>query len=956
MTSIHIYVLNTPQIVINGIPCILPYRKAEALFFYLAIEKKVTRDQAAALLWDTCDEATAKKNLRHAIYTIKKVTGFELIISDIRHMLKLNPDLDIFTDYEYIIKGEQIYDYQGELLKGLYVKNALAYEEWLLTKRSFVLDVYLQNLYDRLSILPPSEIGEAEQVFSRYLLSDSLDERVYRLMLELYEKNGLFYKGIKLYRRLSKLFEKELGTTPGNETNLIYKRLMQTWSDNTSAVSKSPRQEIQGRGDEIKCLSEAFRHFLNGEPTALILTGENGSGKTFLAEYFLTSLADESCLILRTSCMETEQAILLQPWNSIMLQLEQYIKSHDLKLEDKYLEAVSCLFPMFGSIDLSQFYLEDASISYSYRSTRNLLLKLFFTLSEQVSIIFFFDNLNYMDSISLDFMSLLIRSLNPNIMFLGTCQATLSGSLKTVLSPLIKEKQLLQISMSPFSMEEEEPLPKKSGTKTFRQQILQKLAQLSSGERQILDLLSVCQSHAALSVIADVLGSDPLELLSILDVLKEKEIIYEKTEGRHIYFSFRNNSTRKLIYLEMSPSKRKLFHERLAENLISLEGFGPTQYECLIYHYSQSGNEALELKYRILILEEYINRNYELYPMQYMVRGKIEGGINSLPDYCGGLEDRLLSLDEEEASRIDIAPLYLSLLHSKAQYCIAQGEYGKGLDSLSKALKLNEQYKKDPLIRIHCLRLRNFHHLNIWKLQDLELTLSECLSLAQTNHFEEEYAIDCRLYGLYFAMKGDFERSFLFLKRSVQGFSGYPLKSRVYALNIAACYNYMGENYRKQKDFRKAVELYQKAILICDTNHCMSNPVFYSNLGRAFLAMGQKTDSSAAFYTSEQIYNESAALIGRSITKGYVSLLEAEKGDFAFACSLIKEAAETAAQLASPHSLGLLALNQYTLLKRYPRKLSACLIKTADEYLREAVRYLDGIPGIYEIEEPELLY
>lgn len=956
MTSIHIYVLNTPQIIINSTPCILPYRKAEALFFYLAIEKKVTRDQAAALLWDSCDEATAKKNLRHAIYTIKKVTGFELILSDSRHMLKLNPDLNISVDYEDFIGKGLPSDYQVELLKGFYVKNALPYEEWLLTKRSLVLDLYLQNLYDRLLSLPPSGVGEAEQLFKLYLLSDALDERVYRLMLELYEKNGLFYKGIKLYRRQLKHFEKELGTTPGKETNLIYKRLMQTWSDNTAAVSKSPLREIQGREEEMKCLSEAFRRFVNGEPTALILSGENGSGKTYLAEYFLTSLADESCLILRTSCMETEQAILLQPWNSIMLQLEQYIKSHDLKLEDRYLEAVSCLFPMFGSIDLSQFYLEDASISYSYRSTRNLLLKLFFTLSEQVSIVFFFDNLNYMDSISLDFMSLLIRSFNPNIMFLGTCGAALSGSLKTVLSPLIKEKHLTRISLSPFLADEEEPLPKQSGPRTFRQRILNKLMLLSRGERQILDLLSTCQSHAALAVFADVLGNDPLELLSILETLKEKEFIYEKTEGKNICFSFRNNTTRKLVYSEMSPSKRKLFHERLAENLILLEGFGPTQYECLIYHYFQSGNEALELKYRILILEEYINRNYELYPMQYMVRGKIEGGINSLPDYCGGLEDRLLSLDETESATIDIAPLYLSLLHSKAQYCIAQGEYEKGLESLDKALKLNEQYKKDPLIRIRCLRLRNFHQLNIWKLQDLELTLSECLSLAQNNHFEEEYAIDCRLYGLYFAMKGDFERSFLYLNRAVSGFSGYPLKSRVYALNIAACYNYMGENYRKQKDFRKAVELYRKAIKICDTSHCMSNPVFYSNLGRAFLAMGQKTDSSAAFYTSEQIYNESAALIGRSITKGYVSILEAEKGNFAFACSLINEAAETAAQLASPHSLGLLALNRYTLLKRFPRELSDCLTKTPEEYLREAVRYLDGFPGIYEIEEPELLY
>lgn len=639
-----------------------------------------------------------------------------------------------------------------------------------------------------------------------------------------------------------------------------------------------------------------------------------------------------------------------------MLQLEQFISIRQLKIEDKYRNAFSCLFPMFGSIDTSQLYLEDSSISYSYRSVKNLLLKLFLTLSEQVSIIFLFDNLNYMDSISLDFMSLLIRSQNPNIMFLGTCTPALSGDLKTFLVPLIKEGQLKEIHLSSFLGGGEKSSAEQPNRNSFKQQVLNKLKKLSPDAKQVLFLLSACQSHAALQVFSYVLGKDTLELLDILEGLKVQELIYEKSEGKNIYFSFRNSSTRKLIYSGMSPSKRRFFHEKLAENLISLEGFGPAQYECLIYHYTQAGDEPLELKYRILILEEYINSYCELYPMQYIIRGKLEGGIRSFPDYCEKLEDRLLSLDAEETARIDTAPLYLCLLHSKAQYCIAQGEYDKGLDSLDKALRLNAQYKNDPLIRIRCLRLGTYYHLNIWDLHDLELPLSECLSLSKVNHFEEDYAIDCRLYGLFFAMKGDFEHSFKYLKQAVYGFSESPLKSRVYALNIAACYNYMGENYRKLKNFEKAVELYRKAIQICDSNHCLNNPVFYSNLGRALLAMGQKIDSSAAFYTAEQIYNESAALIGRSITKGYVSILEAEKGNFSFSCSLIKEASESASQLASPHSLGLLALNRYTLLKRFPGELYTCLSKTADEYLREAISYLDGIPGIYEIEEPELLY
>lgn len=59
--EIRIYVLQSPKILADGVPVTLPYKKAEALVYYMAVEKHVTRDQAAALLWGNCEEATAKK-------------------------------------------------------------------------------------------------------------------------------------------------------------------------------------------------------------------------------------------------------------------------------------------------------------------------------------------------------------------------------------------------------------------------------------------------------------------------------------------------------------------------------------------------------------------------------------------------------------------------------------------------------------------------------------------------------------------------------------------------------------------------------------------------------------------------------------------------------------------------------------------------------------------------------
>ena len=67
MHTIQLTLLQTPKITLDGTPIILPFKKAEALLYYLAVKKTLSREQAASLLWASTDESNAKKNLRHAI-------------------------------------------------------------------------------------------------------------------------------------------------------------------------------------------------------------------------------------------------------------------------------------------------------------------------------------------------------------------------------------------------------------------------------------------------------------------------------------------------------------------------------------------------------------------------------------------------------------------------------------------------------------------------------------------------------------------------------------------------------------------------------------------------------------------------------------------------------------------------------------------------------------------------
>lgn len=933
MASIEIFLLQSPKIIHDSSPCRLPYQKAEALLYYLAIEKRATREQAASLLWDQCDEAAARKNLRHAIFTVKKALGEECILPYGRQELILNPDISITLDYDQLIQEECTDVYHGEFLTSFYIKGAPAFEEWMLAKRHYALHTYLKLIYRQLSLLPDSDVEESERLFRLYMEEDPLDENIYRLMMERYRACGLYYKGLKLYDRMVHLFEKELSASPGKELQKLHHRMLDALNAERPVLQEAV-EELPGREKELLFLSDAFQRFMGGESTSILLSGIDGSGKTYLAEYFTRNLSNSSFLILQASCLETEKDVLLKPVSTMILQLQPLLERYHLKVDPSHLEAASRLFPLTGSID-----------TWAY----SLLFKLFYSIGEQIPLVLSFDNLQYMDSASLDFISMLIRGRNPNILFFGTVLPFCSNMNK-ILKPLCEENLLSHLEISP-------PASVESGTavKAMKADYFCQLSgpaeSLSHTGTSVLELLSACQSKASFGLFEDLLRENPLNILDTLEQLKNLGIIEERFEQQSPYFVFCNNSTRKMIYERMSPSRRCYYHRILAEHLKHMEALGASDYECLIYHYCRAGSQAMELKCRILALEEYMIKNYELYPMQYAPHRENNGAIPSFTGYCNILEDRLLSLPENEASSIPFSRLYALLLRTKAQYCIARGEYKEGLACQKKALLINSQTDRDPLMRIRCLRLVNFYRLNIWSTKDLDHSLSECLTLGKEGGFEEDYAIDCRLYGLFKTMEGNYAAGLRYLKRALRIFSKYPLKSRIYTLNIAGCYNYMGEAYRKQQQFARAVRFYQKAVQTCEAAHACGNAVFYSNLGRAYLAMGRKEESADAFYLSNRLFNDSAALIGRSITKGYVSILEAEKGNFSASRELIAEAGESARLLNSPQSLGLLALACSELTHRWPDEFSSILKQAPDEYRREAAALLKNIPGAYETGE-----
>ena len=97
-------------------------------------------------------------------------------------------------------------------------------------------------------------------------------------------------------------------------------------------------------------------------------------------------------------------------------------------------------------------------------------------------------------------------------------------------------------------------------------------------------------------------------------------------------------------------------------------------------------------------------------------------------------------------------------MQATAQYCIPQGYYEEGAQYIEKALKSNVLAGDDPAEKIRCLRFLIYQQTNLWKVEHTEEYLEESLVLAKKNGLQEDYAITCRLYGLYLSMKAGLRR------------------------------------------------------------------------------------------------------------------------------------------------------------------------------------------------------
>jgi len=239
---LHVNLLGTPCVKVDNIQVYFPFKKAEALFYYILINKQASRDTLIELFWPGFDEITAKKDLRNAFYSIKKLLNFNVFISPNRQLIIVNPQVDFVCDIFKFIDNNltSLNLYNGDFLKGFNVKNAEGFEEWMFLNREYYRDIYINNLHKAVVFNMVVNNHQIAIEYCKKLINlNEFDEEAYRNLMKIFSKLGKYDKAEIVYNNLEKILKKELSVMPNEKTIALYMDVIMKKSLISSSQKKS---------------------------------------------------------------------------------------------------------------------------------------------------------------------------------------------------------------------------------------------------------------------------------------------------------------------------------------------------------------------------------------------------------------------------------------------------------------------------------------------------------------------------------------------------------------------------------------------------------------------------------------------------------------------------------------------------------------------------------------------
>lgn len=276
-------------------------RPAQSLFAYLILSAGTAhrREKLAGLLWPDSLEETARDNLRHALWRLRKSLPSSkqpkaeyLITDDLS--ITFNASAEYWFDATELEKLSEtasadeliavLSTYQGELLPGFY-------DEWVVLEREHLSSIFEHHMARLMSLLQEEKRWlDVLDWGERWIKLGQKPEPAYRALMSAHAANGEMSKVAATYERCVKSL-RELGMEPSEQTKELYESIksgkespsanpvsmMHVVKESSSNIPV-PLTSFIGREKELKEIAKQL-----SSSRLVTLTGPGGVGKTRLA-------------------------------------------------------------------------------------------------------------------------------------------------------------------------------------------------------------------------------------------------------------------------------------------------------------------------------------------------------------------------------------------------------------------------------------------------------------------------------------------------------------------------------------------------------------------------------------------------------------------------------------------------------------------------------------------------
>ena len=492
---LSIFLLGSPQLVLDEQPLGALRRKNRALLYYLAAHTTpLTRDHLLNVFWAGHESPEAKALFRTVLYEIRKQVKTALTV--VGDSIALGSDTWVDThEFETLLNNPRptaemltsaIALYRGDFLNDFLLQDGPEFNEWAERRRQYYRSLMVSALTTFSQHLElAGRYSKALEVVQRAATIDPLQENIQCACIRLYYLNGDRAGAVRQYDGFCKLLDQEMGIPPMPETRALYDAIISdkspgfaNLSSNTVLtqvpaltslpISDSLNLPFAGRHHELQML--ASPDLWN---KVIVIEGEPGIGKTRLVQEAIAAFvnswgqnAQDRILILQGVAHELEQGLPFQPiidaLRSLFKRAEWPLLLKSLSVAPVWMTEIARLTP-----ELMEYF-PSAPLAAPTTDESRLwegLNQLFLDLARRSHVVLFLDDLHWADSSTVALLGYLARhTISPSFRLIATTRPVASGStLERLLQALNYEQRVWRSSLSALALSDIQVLARQVG-------------------------------------------------------------------------------------------------------------------------------------------------------------------------------------------------------------------------------------------------------------------------------------------------------------------------------------------------------------------------------------------------------------------------------------------------------------------------------------------------------------